>query len=88
MNEIKYTYGCENKKYHVEYYPNQLERQEQYGMTLKVNGIVKHFDPSCQIAIQTAKCDFILIDSRLIAVMRPMNEFEIKDFEKLEVKNE
>lgn len=86
--KIEYEYGCEGKKYHIEYYSNHLERQECYGASCKVEGTIENFNPAAQTAIKNNKGELILIDSRLIAVMRPMNKFELKEFEKGNKENE
>lgn len=78
----RYDYGCEGKEYYVGYYPNNNERQEKYGFINKVYGTIENFNPCTQTAIKNSKGELILIDSKLIAIMRPMNKSELECFKK------
>lgn len=65
-------YRSEDKRYEIQFYHNQYERQERYGCTRKVIGIIENFNPMGQTAIRDDNDDLWFFDSRLIAVMKPI----------------
>jgi cytochrome oxidase Cu insertion factor (SCO1/SenC/PrrC family) len=76
LKNIIYEYGCENKRYTIIFYRNMTEKEDKYGNTYKVIGIVKNFNPMGQTAINDDSGDLWLIDSRLISVMKPASKFD------------
>jgi hypothetical protein len=78
---VNHMYGCENKKYYVSFYINSGEREERFGCSKSVLGVIEHFAPNNKTVIKDKNGDMWLVESKLIEVMRPMSEIELKRFE-------
>lgn len=70
-------YGCEDKPYYISFYTDILEKMS----SKTVIGIIDNFQPQGQTAIRDRNNDLWLIDSKLIKIMRPCTEIELKRFE-------
>lgn len=76
----RYSYGCEGKEYYISFYNDTLEKEERCGCIKQVYGVIENFNPNKQTAIRDTDGDLWLIESKLIAVMRPMTEIELKRY--------
>lgn len=79
-NLARNGYGCEDKPYFVEFY---VDTYDKMNGSKRLYGVIDNFQPQGQTAIRDENNDLWLIDSKLIKIMRPCNERELKNLKSL-----